>query len=159
MIMKFTETSSLLPQQKMDILRLWNDEYPQALGLDNVEAFDQYLETLSKPSHILLENEDGIVHGWLVYFIRDDEQCFAMLLNPSLQGKGWGSKFLALAKERTVELHGWVSDSNLEIKRNGEKYLSPVGFYVKNGFEVRPAIRVMKKNINGIRVSWRSPAT
>jgi GNAT superfamily N-acetyltransferase len=57
---------------------------------------------------------------WLIYFVRDNEQCFAMLLDSSLQGQGLGSKFLNLAKERTSELNGWVIDNDNEPKQNGE---------------------------------------
>ncbi|MCW5909980.1 MAG: GNAT family N-acetyltransferase [Cyclobacteriaceae bacterium] len=154
--MSFTETNILDKNQKSDILRLWNAEYPKALSLAGITEFEQYLQTLSGKNHILLSDENGTVKGWLVYFIRDNEQCFAMLLDSSLQGHGWGSKFLNMAKERNSELNGWVIDNNNETKQNGKNYKSPIDFYRKNGFKVRADVQLKKKNINGIKVTWKS---
>jgi GNAT superfamily N-acetyltransferase len=156
MEMNFTETESLNKRQKLEIIELWNNEYPKQLSLAGLSDFDQYLQTLSDKNHILLSDSYGVVKGWLICFERDNEQCFAMLLNSSLQGQGWGSKLLNLAKERNTELNGWVIDHDEELKHNGENYKSPIGFYRKNGFEVRTDIQLKKKNINGIKVIWKS---
>ena len=154
--MKFTETKTLNEHQKLDIIELWNKEYPEALSQKGLVEFDEYLHTLSNKNHILLLDENGTVKGWLIYFKRDNEQCFAMLVDSSLQGQGWGSRFLNLAKERNTELNGWVIDNDREPKQNGETYKSPIGFYLKNRFEVRTDIQLKKKNINGIKVTWKS---
>jgi len=154
--MNFTETETLNEKQKLEIIELWNNEYPKELSQAGLIEFDQYLQTLSEKNHILLSDEHGTVKGWLIYFVRDNEQCFAMLLDASLQGQGWGSKFLDLAKERNSELNGWVIDNDSEPKRNGENYKSPIGFYRKNDFEIRTDIQLKKKNINGIKVTWKS---
>jgi len=126
--MTFTETKNLNEQEKLEIVELWNSEYPKELSLKNLTAFDQYLETLSDKSHILLLDENGAVKGRLVYFVRDNEQCFAMLVDSSLQGQGFGSKLLSLPKQRNSELNGWVIDNDHETKLNGESYKSPIGF-------------------------------
>lgn len=154
--MNFTETDTLNEKQKFEIIKLWNNEYPKELSLSGITEFDQYLQTLSEKNHILLSNDNGTVKGWLIYFLRDNEKCFAMLLDSFLQGQGWGSKFLNLAKERNPELNGWVIDNDNEPKQNGENYKSPIGFYRKNDFEVRTDIQLKKKNINGIKVTWKS---
>jgi hypothetical protein len=154
--MNLTETKILSQKQKLEMIELWNSEYPKELSLSGLTEFEQYLQTLSERHYILLSNENGIVKGWLIYFVRDHEQCFAMLLDSSLQGQGWGSKFLNLAKERNVELNGWVIDNDSELKQNGETYKSPIGFYRKNNFEIRTDIQLKKKNINGIKVTWKS---
>lgn len=78
-----------------------------------------------------------------------------MLLDSSLQGQGFGSRFLTLAKERYSELNGWVIDNDNEPKQNGETYKSPIEFYRKNSFEILGDIQLKKKNINGIRVVWK----
>src|SRR5688500_1408189 len=98
--MHFTTTKILSEKQKLEIVKLWNNEYPKELSHSNLSEFDQYLQGLSDLNHILLSDKNENLRGWLIYFIRDNEQCFAMLLDSSLQGKGWGSKFLNLAKER-----------------------------------------------------------
>jgi GNAT superfamily N-acetyltransferase len=154
--MKFTEIKTLNEKQKLEIIELWNNEYPKELSHNSLSEFDQYLLTLSDKSHILLSDKNGAVKGWLIYFVRDNEQCFAMLLDSSLQGQGLGSKFLNLAKERNSELNGWVIDNDNEPKENGENYKSPIGFYRKNGFEIRTDIQLKKKSINGIKVIWKS---
>lgn len=152
--MSIIETSTLTEEQKRDIVELWNKEYPKGLALVDVTDFDLYLQALSNRHHLILCDENGRVKGWLIYFIRENEPCFAMILDSSLQGKGWGSRFLDRAKERNSVLIGWVIDNSDEPKQNGEPYLSPIGFYRKNGFTVRPDIQTKKKNINGIRVIW-----
>jgi GNAT superfamily N-acetyltransferase len=154
--MDFTITKVLNENQKIEIIKLWNSEYPKELSHSNLSDFDQYLQGLSDLNHILLSDENGKVKGWLIYFIRDNEKCFAMLLDSSLQGQGWGSKFLNLAKELNSELNGWVIDNDNEPKQNGENYKSPIGFYRKNGFEIRTDVQLKKKNINGIKVTWKS---
>lgn len=154
--MIFTEAKNLDEKQKLEIIELWNDEYPKELNHKNLTEFDQYLDTLSNKNHILLSDEDGTVKGWLIYFVRDNEQCFAMLVDSSLQGQGLGSKFLNLAKQRNLELNGWVIDNDHEPKLNGKNYKSPIEFYRKNGFEVHTDIQLKKKNINGIKVIWKS---
>jgi GNAT superfamily N-acetyltransferase len=154
--MNFRTTKILSEKQRLDIVRLWNCEYPKELSHSNLSDFDQYLQTLSDPNHILLSDENENVRGWLIYFIRDNEQCFAMLLDSSLQGQGWGSKLLNLAKAHNSELNGWVIDSDNEPKQNGENYKSPIGFYRKNGFEIRMDVQLKKKNIHGIKVTWKA---
>lgn len=154
--MKIVEIKILNEKQKLEIINLWNNEYPKDLSHNSISDFEQYLQTLSNKNHILLFNENEVVKGWLIYFVRDKEQCFAMLLDSSLQGQGLGSRLLKLAKERNSELNGWVIDNDNELKQNGVNYKSPIGFYLKNGFEIRTNIRLKKKNINGIKVIWKS---
>ncbi|UGU15998.1 GNAT family N-acetyltransferase [Sinomicrobium kalidii] len=152
--MEFAEKKALTQRQKQEILDLWNREYPKDLSLADVKAFEDYLDSLADKRHLLLLDENGSVKGWLIDFVRDEERCFAMLLNPDQQGKGLGSRLLTLAKERNSELNGWVVDNSEELKENGEKYRSPIGFYEKNGFSVLPGVSSKKNNINGIRVHW-----
>ncbi|MBC9798252.1 GNAT family N-acetyltransferase [Sinomicrobium weinanense] len=155
--MEFIEKRALSEKQKQQILDLWNREYPNALSLPDIRSFEKYLRSLADKHHLLLLDDEKNIKGWLVYFIRDGAQCFAMLLNPDQQGKGLGSRLLTLAKERTAELHGWVIDNDNEPKHNGEKYRSPIGFYEKNGFDILHDHREVKNGIKGIRVSWKSP--
>lgn len=156
--MKFVENDSLTDNQKSDILVLWNQEYPKDLSLPDVQSFEKYLAGLEDRHHLLLLDEKDRVKGWLIYFFREDERCFAMLLDPGEQGKGLGSRLLNLAKERNTELHGWVIDNSEELKENGQKYRSPIPFYEKNGFEILREVSSAKNNINGIKVRWKASA-
>ncbi|MBN2732381.1 MAG: GNAT family N-acetyltransferase [Balneolaceae bacterium] len=153
--MKFIKTENLNTRQKNQIFTLWNQEYPEKLLLSNVAAFEEYLQNIDDKHHILLCDKHGTIKGWLIYFMRDGERCFAMIIDPSVQGKGWGSKFLDEAKKCNSELNGWVVDHSSELKQNGEKYVSPIGFYKKNGFQVLSDIVTTKEGINGIKVIWK----
>lgn len=153
--MEITRQKELTEKQKRDIIKLWNEEYPKALSLSGLSAFEDYLQSLSDLCHLLLIDEADRVKGWLIYFIREDEKCFAMLLHASLQGKGYGSRLLDHAKIYNSVLNGWVVDNDDQSKQNGSNYRSPLGFYKKNGFEIIPDIQ-FKKNIPGIRVRWQA---
>lgn len=152
----FMETKNLSREQKQQIIDIWNSEYPAKLSHTDLDSFEQYLQGLADKHHIILSDEQGTVKGWLVYFIRDDKRCFAMLLDASVQGRGWGSKFLDLAKKHNAELNGWVVDHNRELKQNGEPYRSPVGFYEKNEFQILSDTPVTFDDIDigGIRITW-----
>lgn len=154
--MKFIETENLNTGQKKQILKLWNQEYPEKLSLPNLIAFEEYLQNLVDKHHILLCDENGPIKGWLIYFIRDKERCFVMIIDPSVQGKGWGSKFLDEAKKYNSELNGWVINQSTELKQNGDKYISPIGFYEKNGFKVLIDMATTKEGINGVKVTWEN---
>jgi hypothetical protein len=54
--MNFTDTELLSEQQKLEIIELWNREYPKELSLPDLTDFDQYLERLSSTSPIALES-------------------------------------------------------------------------------------------------------
>ncbi|MCX2679781.1 GNAT family N-acetyltransferase [Galbibacter sp. EGI 63066] len=155
--MNIIQSEHLTEKQKKNIIELWNEEYPEALSLSDVNAFDIYLEGLSDKHHLLVINEKTDVVGWLIDFIRDNERCFAMLLHTSLQGKGYGTKLLNLAKQTNSELNGWVIDNDEQQKQNGQNYKSPTGFYKKNDFEIVPGIQSKKNDINGIKVRWQKP--
>ncbi len=154
--MDLYNTTTLTEKQKQEIIALWNTEYPIKLALASLHAFNEYLHTLSDKQHLLLVDLEDRVKGWLVYFKRDQEPCFAMLLDASLQGQGWGSKFLNRAKANHSELNGWVIDNNKTLKKNGQPYKSPIGFYRKNGFAIREDVKFDNKGIQGIKVTWKS---
>lgn len=152
--MKFTETENLNQKQKKQILKLWNQEYPIKIALSNLVALEDYLHTLADKHHILLVDEQKVVKGWLIYFIRDNEKFFTLILDKSVQNKGWGSKFLDKAKLSNTELSGWVICYDSEPKEDGENYISPVGFYEKNGFLILPDTTLTKDGIRFIKVVW-----
>jgi len=157
--MEFVETKFLDRAQKKSVVALWNQEYPKKLGLPTIGDFENYLKGHKDKNHIILMDEHGALKGWLLYFVRDGDRCFAMLLDASLQGQGWGSKFLDLAKQRNDELNGWVIPNNNETKSNGANYRSPVGFYLRNDFEVLNDEELEKNGITGIKVRWKKDRT
>lgn len=153
--MEFVETKFLDNGQKKRIIALWNLEYPKKLELSTVLDFEKYLDGLSDKNYIVLMDENKALKGWLIYFVRDRERCFAMLIDKTLQGMGWGSRLLDLAKQRNNELNGWVIPSNKETKSDGSIYKSPVGFYLKNDFEILNSSEQDKNGITGIKLRWK----
>jgi GNAT superfamily N-acetyltransferase len=154
--MNWKLTKELTQREKLEIIKLWNQEYPRAMAHAEFSDFEKYLQGLAEVHHILLFEEEEHVLGWLIYFLRDNEQGFALLLDSSLQGKGWGSKILDRAKELNSELNGWVVDHEGELKQNGKPYRSPTEFYRRNGFEIRQDIQRTMKDVSCIKVIWKS---
>ncbi|WP_242202060.1 GNAT family N-acetyltransferase [Aestuariivivens insulae] len=154
--MEFLQMLTIPEPFKIDIFNLWNQEYPQQLSYETLSDFNNYLKKLTKASHILII-KDGKVFGWYVDFIRDNKRWFVILLNSNTQGKGYGTQLLNLAKQKKMELNGWVIDHNNDLKYNGEHYLSPLGFYLKNGFEIISKDRLELKTISAVRIRWQQP--
>ncbi|TMU54478.1 GNAT family N-acetyltransferase [Flagellimonas algicola] len=152
--MEFIQRSSLSMSEKLQLMALWNIEYPEKLGYKSIAAFEAYLENLKDPSHILLIDENKRIKGWYFDFERENEKWFAIILNSEVHGKGIGTKILGLAKQRENELNGWVIDHNRDKKKNGESYHSPLNFYLKNGFEKLAANRLELDNISAVKIKW-----
>ena len=152
--MKFIKCQILSVYDRQEIFELWNNEYPENLSYKTTLEFDKYLENLTNQSHILLVDIDGKIKGWYFDFMRDNEKWFAIILDSKIQGKGFGAKILSLAKEKEIELNGWVIDHNRDKKRNSEYYKSPLGFYLKNGFEKFPKSRLELDKISAIKIKW-----
>ncbi|MFZ6053059.1 GNAT family N-acetyltransferase [Halocola ammonii] len=153
--MKFKALKYLSEIEKKEVFRLWNNEYPEKLAYKSVDEFDDYLKNLTNQSHVLLEDNNGIVRGWYFDFIRNGEKWFAIILDSTLQGKGLGTKLLNRAKEKEDELNGWVIDHNNDRKQNGEFYKSPLGFYLKNDFEELKNERLELEKISAVKIRWK----
>lgn len=153
--MKFINRTVLSNEEKLQILALWNKEYPEKLSYNSVTEFENYLNNLAQQSHILLVDQNHIIKGWYVDFIRDNEKWFAIILDNSLHGKGWGSKLLALAKQKENELNGWFIDHNNDQKKNGTFYQSPLNFYLKNDFKIVSEKRLELEKISAVKINWK----
>lgn len=153
--MKFINTTILNDVQKVQIIDLWNKEYPVNLKHHNLDSFNNYLQNLSGQNHILLVDGKNIVSGWYVDFFRENEKWFAMILNSNLQGKGFGTELLNKAKQKESELNGWVIDHHNDLKQNGDIYLSPLKFYEKNEFKVLQEIRLNLDTISAVKIKWK----
>ena len=152
--MKLIRTTHLSNVNKKQIFDLWNIEYPIGLQYSQIADFESYLGSLMGKCHILLLNEKKHVIGWYVHFYREQERWFAMILDTNYQGKGWGSAILKLAKEKENSLNAWVIDHNRDVRASGEIYRSPLDFYLKNGFNLVPDIRLELPNISAVQVNW-----
>lgn len=154
--MKFLERNTLSQIEKEQIIELWNREYPQNLRYEKPEQFEAYLNGLQDQNHILVVDENEQIIGWYFDFIREDERWFAAIIHTEFQGKGFGSKLLDLARKRRKELNGWVIPSADYLRYNGAPYRSPLGFYIKNGFEVHNEIKLETDKMCAIKIKWSS---
>ena len=152
--MKLIRTNQLTEVQKLQIYELWNNEYQARIGYEDISEFDTYLAKLTDQHHILALNENEEVKGWYFDFIRDNERWFAIILDQSLQGKGFGTNMLNMAKSTNSVLNAWVNDLNTDLKRNGELYKSPLEFYIKNGFKVLSDIRIETEVLSAVKIIW-----
>lgn len=152
--MKITKTENLSEAEKQSIIRLWNAEYPVQLQHSGIDSFDEYLRPKGNLEHYLLRDEEENIKGWLATFIRDDEKWFALLVDSSEQKKGFGTRLLNKVKEFENEINGWVMDHEKDLKANGETYLSPIGFYLKNDFEILGGVRLENETISAVKIKW-----
>lgn len=152
--MKITKTENLSDQQKQSIVQLWNAEYPAKLQHSGTDSLDEYLSKLGNPQHYLLTDADENIKGWLACFDRDGEKWFAMIVDTSEQRKGYGSQLLTEVKKYENEVNGWAMDKNEAVKSNGETYSSPIGFYLKNGFQVLNEIRLETETMSAVKIKW-----
>ncbi len=153
--MEFIEKIELSKTDKKEILNLWNAEYPEKLNYQTLSEFERYLKNLTEQSHILMKSKNQSIKGWYFDFIRDKEKWFAIILDSKFHGKGLGTKILNLAKEKESELNGWVIDHNRDKKKNGEAYISPLNFYLKNGFEKLTENRLEMDKISAVQIKWK----
>jgi len=154
MSMKITKSTKLSGAQKDMICQLWNMEYPQKLAI-TPSAFDEFLEASASQTHFLIiENERDLV-GWAYTFDREGDRWFSIIISHAHQGKGLGHVLLNLIKEKETCLNGWVIDHPHDRKQNGQPYLSPLSFYVKNGFTALPDTRLENEKISAVKIEWK----
>lgn len=150
-MLSFTSTPD--PNYIPQLMRLWNEEFPVQLGYSQLSDFERYLEDLKEPKHWLIE-EGKKVLAWALTFQRDDERWFAIMVTQSHHGLGLGRTLLNILKENEPVLNGWVIDHNKDVKANGSNYQSPVGFYLRLGFEILP-VRLENEKISAIKIRWQ----
>jgi GNAT superfamily N-acetyltransferase len=152
--MKITKTKNLSETQKQSVVSLWNAEYPAQLQHSGIASFNEYLSKLGNIEHYLLTDDEENIKGWLACFRRDGEKWFAMIVDTGEQKKGYGSRLLSKVKEFETEINGWVMDLEKDVKTNGETYRSPLGFYLKNGFEILSDMRLENEQLSAVKIKW-----
>lgn len=152
--MEILKTYKLTIQQKQDILRLWNAEYPAHLNYQDVTGLEKYLGTLTNAVHWIISDPSEHIKAWLTTFTRDEARWFAMIVDGSLQGQGIGSRLLDAAKKQEQELNGWATDHDRDKRADGKPYSSPIHFYLKNGFEVLHNTRLEKGALSTVKIRW-----
>jgi len=152
--MNYSYATQLNNLQKQAIMYIWNDVYPAQLAHTTIMSFEKYLTPLKNEHHILVQDNVDAIVGWFVTFDRQQERWFAMLLADQIKGQGIGSELLRQAKAMNKVLNGWVVAHNDYKRTDGACYRSPLGFYVKNEFEVLEENRLEDPKLSVIQVRW-----
>jgi hypothetical protein len=151
---EIVEAKFLGLKSKKEIIELWNNEYPIQLNYKKLEDFENYLENLNNCTHYLIHNSNNIIKGWAFKFERENKKWFAVIIAKEFQGTGLGKSLLEKIKTNETELLGWVIDHSNDVKKNGEKYISPVDFYTKCDFSITDE-RLQSNLISAIQIKWR----
>lgn len=152
--MRIIRQTELKDKQKEEILKLWNNEYPEKLAYNSIADFENYLNKLTKQNLYLLVDENGKINGWATTFIRENEKWFAIIISEKLHGKCFGTKMLNELKSDENVLNGWVIDHNFDIKINGNFYQSPLNFYLKIEFEILNKTRLELEIMSAVKIKW-----
>lgn len=145
---------SLNKKQKVEIIQLWNEEYPIQLNYEKLDDFETYLENLNNCLHYLVLDSEKTIKAWSFKFERENKKWFAIIISKEFQGKGIGTKLLEKIKSDETELFGWVIDHSNDNKKNGEKYISPLNFYKKCNFTITTE-RLQSNLIAAIQIKWK----
>ena len=153
--MKINKSEILNLEQKQTIFKLWNSEYPDKIVYSELSDFEDYLNGLSNQKHYLLLNDENEILGWALTFTRNEGNWFAIILDSKIQRKGFGTILLNELKNDNVIVNGWAVDHHSEVKRNREKYVSPIDFYIKNGFLADQDVRIENDKISVVKITWK----
>jgi len=152
--MQIIKLTQLNETQKEQIFDLWNTEYPEKLVYHSMADFESYLSRLTEQNHYVLSDTNDKIKGWAITFIRENEKWFAIIISGKLHGKGIGTEMLNELKKKESILNGWVIDHNSDKKYNGDRYRSPLEFYIKNGFEVISETRLELEVMSAVKIKW-----
>lgn len=152
--MKTVRKSRLSETEKNLLWNLWNEVYPVTIRHDSVADLESYLNALIDIEHYLMYDDSGQLIAWAFTFLREEENWFAILLFPQAQKQGYGTKLLKELQKNANTLNGWVIEHNNYLKQNGENYLSPMPFYLKNNFVICNDIRINTDKISAVKIEW-----
>lgn len=153
--MRILSSETLSDTQKVQVVRIWNNEYPVVLAYESLLQFEKYLEKLSDFKHYYTLNDQGYLVSWLSIFNRHGKRWFAMIIDSEYQNQGLGKQLLNQAKQDEPQLYGWVVDHNNYLKKDGQKYSSPLDFYLKNGFSCQVDQRLETSKLSAVRIYWK----
>ncbi|MBK7965705.1 MAG: GNAT family N-acetyltransferase [Bacteroidetes bacterium] len=147
-------TPVLNNKQQEAFLQCWNAVYPLNLKFDDLGMMQSYFDGLQQLQFFLLVDGSIPAIAFSFRFIRDEELWLAMLMPPSMQGKGYGSILLEELTENVEAISAWVIDHDLDVKADGTPYKSPLQFYLKHGFEVVKGVRLERDTISAAKLVW-----
>jgi GNAT superfamily N-acetyltransferase len=145
------KTKELSLNQVEQINQVWNDEYP--IKLNN--RFRILLNDAKSYMHYIIENEKQEIIAWGVMFEKEDEHRFSILVVKKYQGQELGKQLIDSFKKDYPIFYGWVIDHDNDVKINGEKYVSPLPFYLKHGFTILNEQRIDTEMISAVKVEFK----
>ncbi len=151
--LKIINAVELTVRQKEQVCDLWNEEYPSQLAIQPGQ-FDIYLQQPTQHHHFLIQDEKENIIGWAYVFDRDGDRWFSIIIDNRHQNKGYGRMLLDLLKAKESRLNGWVVDQSDYNRQDGDPYVSPISFYLKNGFIIRPDIRYEDGKLSAVKIEW-----
>jgi GNAT superfamily N-acetyltransferase len=154
--MKIIRKKELTVSEKKRLLEIWNNEYPKSISYPDIESFEKYFSEFSDIIFLLLIDNEERINGFYYDFIRDGERWFAMLLDSSVHGNGYGTMLLNAAKKENNILNGWVVEKSNFKKQNGDFYRSPGVFYLKNGFKLLQNSRLENEKLSAVKIVWEN---
>lgn len=134
------------------IVALWNDEYPAQLHM-SAEAFSAFVDRGGAVTHYVEQAGDRL-RGWGMCFDRAGERWFSLIVAREAWGRGLGRKIVHAMQADEPVLCGWVIDHDRDFLASGERYASPLGFYVKLDFDVLHDIRWEDERISAVKIRW-----
>ena len=152
--MGITITKQLSAFEKNELMALWNAVYPSNLYYNKLEELEQYFNGLSDIQHYLIKDTSSQIVAWAFTFNREEATWFAILIDSAFQKKGIGSELLKALKKDNTQLNGWAIDKEGYHLKNGENYLTPLPFYLKNNFVLCENIRIETDKISAIKIEW-----
>jgi len=90
-----------------------------------------------------------------VKFETDEERRFSILVLSKYKGQGIGKHLIDSFKKDYPIFYGWVIDHDNDVKANGEKYVSPLPFYLKLGFNILNEQRIDTEMISAVKVIFQ----
>ena len=153
--MELIKKRGLSDLEMVELLELWNAEYPKTLAHSSIDSLNDYLTSLAETKHLLLLDERQKVRGWCFCFNRENQPWFAIIIDSKLKGQGFGTQLLNALKKEAQMLNGWVIDHNTYEKLNLEPYQSPLPFYLKNGFQILSEERLELEHISAVKIKWQ----
>lgn len=148
-------TDKLDGLQMAQVNAMWNEEYPVALK----DRFPLLLEGGKWYKHFYISNEKNEIKAWALVFEKEEEIRFSIIVSGVYQGQGLGSILLERLKLDCPEFYGWVIDHNEDKKSNGNPYVSPLQFYIKQGMKVLPEVRVDNDILRAVKIKWKRNET
>lgn len=136
---------------------LWNKEFPVHVRMSSINQMNDFLDKWEDKTQYVIRDDKGKMIAWSMFFIRDQEPWFTIIVDEKHQRKGLGELLLRRMQNDHMRLLGWVVDHSRDKKNNGKIYQSPISFYLKHGFKIHPKVRMETETTSTVLIEWERP--